>query len=104
MFEIAGETLLVRVGSDSACILNILEVVDCIDPETSEWLTDSTGKRITLKRPRLRMDMLPESGLFKLSQQPGSMYVHDADDGEGFLRIYSSHNMTGLRFTEVPLC
>ncbi len=102
-FEMAGETLLLDGQNERYWCLNILTCVNCVDEEASEWLIDpKSGKRITLKKPVFRRGFLATSSIFKVPQQPGSVYVWD-DENEGFFFEYQSNKMTGLRFDPIAL-
>ena len=102
-FEMAGDILKLEGPDKPFWCLNVLSCVNCVDEEASEWLRDSSsGKRITLKRPVFRRGFLATSSIFKVPQQPGSVYVWD-DGNEGFFSEYSENRMTGLRFEPIDL-
>ena len=102
-FEMAGEILKLEGQNEHFWCLNILTCVNCVDEEASEWLVDlKSGKKITLKKPVFRRGFLATSSIFKVPQQPGSVYVWD-DENEGFLFEYHSNKMTGLRFDPIDL-
>ncbi len=100
-FEMAGEILKLDGQNATYWCLNVLVCVNCVDEDASEWFVDSkSGKRITLKRPVFRRGFLAESSIFKVPQQPGSVYVWE-DENEGFLFEYQTNKLTGLKFEPV---
>jgi len=97
-FEMAGEILKLDGQDATYWCLNVLICVNGVDEDASEWLVDSkSGKKITLKRPVFRRGFLAESSIFKVPQQPGSLYVWE-DENEGFFHEYQTNKLTGLRF------
>jgi len=97
-FEMAGEVLKLDGQNATYWCLNVLVCINCLDEDASEWLVDAkSGRRITLKRPVFRRGFLAESSIFKIPQQPGSLYVWE-EENEGFLFEYENNKLTGLRF------
>ena len=100
--EIAGQLLPVKVGELAGAILNVTCVVNCLDHERTQWVYGkTTGLPIRCTKWVFRVDLLPESTIFKVSEQvKTSIFVHTGhgESEDSFLDRVSEHQLTGLRF------
>lgn len=97
--EIAGELIPLKFGDKELTVCNIIESVECLDDQKSQWQVLPSGNRLFLK-PYIDASLLPESTLFKIPQRPTSIYCwerHNDPEGE-FKACYEKHKLKGLRF------
>jgi len=99
--EVAGELLPVEFNAEHGFLLNVLQVVDCMDHEQSDWAIAKDGvTRLLCRRFAFRLDALPESTLFKVPGLSASMFAHTGLPGSttSFCSKVGEHKLTGLRF------
>jgi hypothetical protein len=69
IFEIAGELLPLTHEEFPFYLVNILECVNCLDTEKTEWVTGkTTGAKIRIKNYQFDKNKLSESTLFKIPE------------------------------------
>jgi hypothetical protein len=101
IFLDAGQLLPLPFKGEELTICNILECVDCIDEEKTEWhLEARTKKRLSPKRPFFVERELPHSSLFKIYQDPRQIYVweRNRDPECEFKACVEANKLTGLKF------
>jgi len=100
----AGQLLPLPYNGQELMICNILECVDCIDKERSEWnLHPITKERLSPSWPFFDEFYTPGSTLFKIPQDPTVIYVwelcHDPDSE--FKACVEENKLTGFIFQPV---
>ena len=101
MLRQAGEMLPLFYKGRTLIICNILECVDCIDEDKSEWYCrPNTQERLYPERPFFVRGQLPRSTLFKIPQKPLDIYTweYDHDPETEFKAWVEENGLTGLKF------
>lgn len=82
--------------NDKLYVINILEVLDCLDHEKSNIEYFLNSKRVMMLRSPiiLRSDILENKHIFRLKDAPG-LRIFVSDD---FKRLIEENNLIGLRF------
>jgi hypothetical protein len=97
----AGQLLPLPFNGQELMICNILECVDCIDEDKSEWqLKAKTNIRLFPTRPFFEWDWIPRSTLFKIPQCPWDIFTweHHYDPESEFKACVEANKLTGLKF------
>lgn len=69
ILEIAGELLPINYEGHCFSLLNVMECVNCLDAEKTEWVTGKiTGAKIRIVRYQFDKRRLTESSLFKIPE------------------------------------
>jgi hypothetical protein len=98
----AGQLLPLPYKNETMTIFNILECVDCVDENKTEFRPSASspmGKRS--ERPFFVADDLPESSLFKIPYDPTKIYTweQDGDNPEDeFKACVELNKLKGLKF------
>ena len=104
MLEDSGQLLPLPYNGQELKLVNILECVECIDKEKTEWnIHPRTAERVTARRPFFAAEDLPESTLFKIPQQPMDVYaweLHNDPEFE-FKACVEENKFTGIYFEPV---
>lgn len=95
--EMAGELLPLPFQGETYTMLNILECINCLDNERSEF-SYIDGMRAHLLRHRFHKDRFSESTLFKIPES----YVYEVlavefDPDEGFVADLRRHEYQGYK-------
>jgi len=97
----AGQLLPMPYQDQTLTICNILECVDCIDENKSEWqMQAKTQKRLYPERPFFVPGQLPRSTLFKIHQHPSDIFTweHHHEPECEFKACVEENKLTGLKF------
>lgn len=109
LLERCAELLEVHLLDDTlshaklAHVVNLTRVVDCLDPEGTEWV-EVQGRRVHVKRYCFRPEALPEVALFKvegLERDRVFTVSGRGDRGQDFKRLVEGAGLTGLVFEQV---
>ncbi len=97
--EMAGEQLPLPYQGKELIICNILQCLNCVDEEHSEWRLRK-GERIRLLKPAFFPQCMEASTLFKIPQLRENIYCWEkAEDPESeFRACVLENNLKGLRF------
>jgi hypothetical protein len=99
--EMAGEILPISVAGEKYYLLNILDCINALDKDSSEYLLQR-GKKIRITKPAIYCNRLGESSLFKLPETSKSeMFCYGIEEVEGFKSTYERLGFDGLLFEEV---
>ena len=114
IFEMAGEILPIELEEEYVegayrpggrlYVLNVLECVNALDKEKSEWRRGPAGEKISLKNYAFHRNRMPESSLFKVPEDNYSSvltYVGLKDPEDEFIGRYQALGLTGLIFEEL---
>ena len=114
IFEMAGEILPIELEEEYVqgayrpggrlYALNVLECVNALDKEKSEWYLGSAGQKISLRKYAFHRNRMPESSLFKVPEDNYSSvltYVGLKDPEDEFIGRYQALGLTGLIFEEL---
>ena len=105
IFEIAGELLPLTHEGLSFYLVNILECVNCLDANKTEWVTGkTTGAKIRIKNYQFDKNKLSESTLFKIPETSAAEILciaglKDAEDE--FKARVESAGLKGLIFEKL---
>jgi hypothetical protein len=103
--EMAGELLPLPHQGVEYTILNVLECINCLDQEATEWrLAPRTGERISPKKYVFHSDRFSESMLFKIPEtRRGEILVVEGlhDPEEEFRFVVEHAGLKGLLFEEL---
>jgi hypothetical protein len=100
--ELAGQLLPFEADRVRGALLNIDQVVNCLDHEATEWVYGkTTGLPVRCKKYVFAISHLPESTLFKIpAQVKGTVFTHlgHGDLEDSFIFKVREHKLTGLNF------
>lgn len=65
---IAGELLPLPYQDETFLLLNILQVINCLDQDRTRWVGEDQGLRAAPKKYEFVADRIPESTLFKIPE------------------------------------
>jgi len=98
--EIAGQLLpLLHMGRRFE-LINIVECLDCIDEDQSEWLYSPDGERQLLVKPDFIESHIGGSSLFKIPELPLNIYCWEeySQPLDSFKAAVEANELTGLKF------
>jgi len=105
IFEMAGEVLSFELESgDRLFGINVLECVNALDSENTEWRVSSSGAKTGIKRHAFHRSRFSESTLFKVPETSrGELlsYAELKDKNDEFKGRYQELGLTGLVFEEL---
>ncbi len=105
IFEMAGEVLSFELEDGERLFgINVLECVNAIDSENTEWRVSSSGVRTGIKRHAFHSNRLSESTLFKVPETSRAellSYAELKDQGDEFKGRYEEFGLAGLVFEEL---
>lgn len=94
------EALLIRHPTEEPFyIINVLDIVDCLDEEKSEVDRYSDGRIRRVLRFCFKRNMLAGKHIFKTPRKSG----RDLIVSEEFRRLVEQNELKGLRFRELPM-
>lgn len=100
--EMAGELLPVANNGREYQLLNVLECINCLDQEKTEWkYTKSSGKRMRILKYAFNKSMFPESSVFKIPENIASrIFTYEGlkDPEDEFKPTVEKLGLTGLNF------
>lgn len=98
----AGQLLPLPYKNETLTIFNILECVDCVNEEKTEFKPNvSSPLQKSSERPFFVADDLPESSLFKIPYNPTKIYTWELEGDnpeEEFKACVEMNNLKGLKF------
>ncbi len=99
--EMAGEVLSLPYKDEEFGLLNITEVIECLDDRKSEWAETVSGRR--LRKPYFDPSSFGESSIFKIPYGSSRIYCYEAsrDPESEFKAFVEKEKLTGLSFREV---
>jgi hypothetical protein len=104
LFEMAGQILPMKLNEKKLYALNVLECINSLDQENSEWDYYDDGTRGRVLKYRFLKNWFSESSIFKIPETHRTDILtysglKNADDE--FYSLYKSLNFTGLVFKEL---
>lgn len=103
--EMAGQLLPLNCNGKKLFILNVLECVDCLNHEKTEWIYgEKKGNPISVKKYSFHSHLMPESSIFKLPRfKKGKIFTYEGvkDSEDEFKGIVESNNLKGIKFTKI---
>jgi len=103
--EEAGELLPLPYKGEEYTLLNVLNCIDCLDEDKTEWFVDEEdGTRLRPLTYAFHPDRFTEARLFKIPQTyRAELLVADfeQDDDEEFLGTVRKHGLQGLIFEQL---
>jgi len=104
--EMGGETLPLTFEGMELLILNITEVVNCLDHGKCRWHGDGGSKRLNIDAGyHFRPERFSESSLFRLPETCRSSRIYcverSGDPEEDFKAAVEAAGLKGLTFTEI---
>ncbi|WP_066631278.1 hypothetical protein [Labilibacter marinus] len=106
IFEMAGEVIPIKVKNKKLYVLNVLECMNCLNEELSEWEIYSDGSRGRILSYSFLRSRICESSIFKIPQtQKGEVltYTGIKEKSDEFMSLYQSLNFEGLVFDKLTL-
>jgi len=103
-FEMAGEVLALKLGSEVLYVINVLQCTNALDYEKSKWSYYSDGTRGRLLQYAFYRNRLTESSIFKIPETSRTeifTYSGTKDPEDDFLYLYHANKLEGLLFEEV---
>ena|SRR5579871_1393525 len=103
-FEMAGELLPVIYNQETWYLINILECINALDQDRSEWLLTEDGRKVSLRKYAFHQNRFVVSSLFKVPETCRAhilTYERSKDPDEEFKAFVESEGLTGLVFEEV---
>ncbi len=101
----AGQLLPLPYKGQTYTILNVLECVDALDQDRTQWIYgETTGAKIKIEQYHFYSNRLGESVLFKIPETSRAevLLVEGLRDAEEEFRfIVAQNNLKGLIFEEV---
>lgn len=101
LLERSGELLPFACNDRSYWLLNVLECVDCLDHEKTEWVYGkSTGKPIEIKNYEFNPSLVPEVSFFKIPEtSKGSLLMSSgmSDPEDEVFHHIGQSKLTGLK-------
>ena len=105
IFEMAGEVLSLELENGSRLFgINVLECVNAIDVENTEWRVSSSGVKTGIVRHVFHPNRFTESTLFKVPETSrGELlsYAELKDENDEFKGRYKDLGLAGLVFEEL---
>ncbi len=103
--EMAGELLPLPHADQTYTLLNVLECINCLDQERTEWVYgQTTGARIGIKKYVFHPDRFSESRLFKIPETSKSeiLVVEWNEESEDeFRNAVEAAQLKGLLFEQL---
>ena len=106
LFEMAGEILILQVeGGPKLYLLNVIECMNGLNPDKTEWdyYSDGTKGRI-LKLSLHKNRIMNESTIFKIPETCKNdiyCFADVKDKSDEFYHIYEENKLSGLIFKEI---
>ncbi len=103
LLERCGELLSVHVDDKEYFLLNITQVADCLNTETTQWF-EVQGKPVHVKKYQFLQNEVPAVSLFKIPEQARDRFftvTGRATAATEFKSIVEGAGLTGLVFEEV---
>lgn len=103
-FEVAGEILDIRHEGKTYALLNVLECINVLDQDRSEWALSDEGERIRLTKFAFHEHRFTESSIFKIPEKCRTTiytYVRENDPDHEFKAFVEENGLTGIEFIEV---
>jgi len=100
--DMAGELLPHPFEGQQFELMNILDVVNCVDAEKSIWLPLPGGRKM-MQRPAFHADRFGESSLFKIPELPFRPLCYEGlkSREDEFKTFVEDNHLTGLKFREI---
>jgi len=101
LLEMAGEILPIQLGMETLYVMNILECVNTLNDEKTDWETYPDGSRRKISNYYFHNDRISESSLFKIPQTSKTeilTYSGVKDPEDEFKSLYEKLNFSGLIF------
>jgi hypothetical protein len=103
--EMAGELLPLPYGGEVYTVLNVLECINCLDHERTQWrLGPDTGEKLGPRQYAFHPDRFSESPLFKIPETCRSQILLVEglrDPEEEFRYVVENAGLNGLVFEEL---
>ena len=101
--EMAGELLPLPFNEETLSVFNILQCLDCLDEDATEWKQLVTTGQRRVVTPCIRASRLTSSTLFKSAHNPFNFYCweNEADPEYEFKACVEANGISGLVFEEV---
>ena len=103
--EMSGEILSLTLNKDKLCVLNVLEVVNCLDDNQAKWeIGKRTGAKIRIEKYEFFPERFSESTLFKIPEtcRGEILTVEGLKDSEGeFKHAVETNKLKGILFEEI---
>lgn len=104
-FEMSGELLPLTLESNTLSILNVLECINALNKEETEWkFSNRTGKKLRILKYSFHLNRIPEAPLFKIPETSKSeilTYSGVKDPDDEFITVYKKTGLKGLRFEKI---
>lgn len=104
LFEMAGQILPMKVGQKKLFALNIMECVNCLDEENTNFDTYDDGSRGRILKYQFLKRYFSESSIFKIPEEnKHGIFTYSGlkDPDDEFYSLYKKLNFTGLIFDKV---
>lgn len=104
IFEMAGELLEFPFEGENLTVLNVVECINALNPDRSEWLLTADGQRAAPIRYAFYEKRIGESSIFKI---PETRFADvfcaewEGDPETEFKAAVEHHQLTGLIFKEM---
>lgn len=103
-FEMSGELLPLWYDNEQYTLLNVLECINCLDVEKSDWLRAADGSFVEIRKYRFHVDRFTTSPIFKIPETRSASVLTWERDGcpeSEFKACVESHGLSGLIFKEL---
>ncbi len=104
LFEMAGEIIPIKAEKETFYVLNVLECVNVLDHNRSEWDVYPNGQKGRLLKYSFFENRVTESCIFKIPETSKTeilTYTGLKDSLDEFYGLYKEKKFTGLTFVEI---
>lgn len=104
-FEASSEILSIKHQGQSLYVINIIDVVNCLNDEKTVWVYgDQTKAKIRIKKHEFFSNRFSESTIFKIPETAKTQILtveNMKDEIDEFKARYRINQLSGLKFTEL---